>query len=262
MTAKTLAQDQKGFTLLELMSVMAASALFVGLILYFGISYWRYSSLLEADLDTFVSRLNAQDVIRELVGTSTGLITQNSLVDVHANNPDPISGNNYWLPLHAVPGNISSGANGTTTPLLYFRRVSVSSSNLVIMNGTQPYEDEYVLYFNGATKQLLLRNLANPNATSNKLRTSCPSAIATSSCPADKIILENVSSVDTTYYSRSGNSINYQSITDPINGSYIGPDFPLVEAVQYTFHITKKSLFINTNGTFNDTVVRIALRNT
>lgn len=253
---------QSGFTLIEVVIVMTVSAFFVGLVMYFGIAYWRYSALLENDVDTFVSRLNVQDIIREAVGTSAGLITQNSIADSHANNPDPIAGSNYWLTMHAVPGNVSIGSSGTTTPLLYFRRYSINTSGNIIMNGTQPFEDEYVMYLNGSTKQLLLRSLANTNATNNRLKTSCPAAVATTSCPADRILIEQLSSVDVTYYSRSGNTINYQSITDPNTGQFIGPDFAAVEALQYTFHITKKTLFQQSTSTINDTVVRIALRNT
>jgi prepilin-type N-terminal cleavage/methylation domain-containing protein len=261
-SSQRVVRRQEGFTLPELISVMAVSGLFVGLILYFGISYWRYSALLENDLDTFVSRLNAQDVVRELVGTTTGLISQNSIPDANANNPDPLTGATYWIPIHAVPGNTAIGASGTTTPLLYFRRISVDSSNAVALNGTQPYEDEYVLYLNGTTKQMLLRTLANPNVPNDKVRTSCPPANASTSCPADRVIIDNLGSVDAIYYSRSGNTINYQSSTDSGTGQYNGPDFPLVEALQYNFHITKKSLFVQSNGTINDTIVRIALRNT
>jgi prepilin-type N-terminal cleavage/methylation domain-containing protein len=257
-----ITDNERGFTLVELVSVMAVSALFAGLIMYFGFSYWRYSSLLEADLDTFVSRLNAQDVVRELIGTTSGLIIQNSIPDSHALNTDPVAGNNYWVSLHAVPGNTTIGNSGTTKPLLYFRRLSISKSGAVIMNGTQPYEDEYVLYLDGTSKQMYLRTLANPGASNNRVLTSCPPSLASSSCPADRVILSNISSVDSIYYSRSGNSINYQGSTDPTSGNYNGPDFPTVEAMQYTFHITKKSLFITSNGTFNNTVVRIALRNT
>lgn len=253
--------DERGFTLIELVSTIAASALFVALILYFGISYWRYTALLESDLDTFVSRLNAQDFIRESVGTTTGLINQNSIPDPNANNPDPIEGSNYWIKEHSIPGNIPIGATGTTTPLLYYKRISTDSANSVIMNGTLPFEDEYILYLNGTNKQLLLRTLANPNAVNNRLKTSCPPSIASSTCPADKTLLENISSIDVTYYSRSGNTIDWQSVYDPETSSYIGPDFPLVEALQYTFHIQKKTLFQKGTSTINDTVVRIALRN-
>ncbi len=254
--------NSQGFTLPELISVMAVAALFAGLIMYFGISYWRYASLLEADQDTFVSRLNAQDVVRELIGTTSGLILQNSIPDSHTLNQDPSAGSNYWLKMHAIPGNTPIGASNTTTPLLYFKRLSINTSNAVIMNNTQPYEDEFVLYLNGTDKQLYLRSLANPNASNNRLKTSCPPSLASGSCPADRVILSNISSIDSIYYSRSGNGINYQSTTDPNTGQYNGPDFPLVEALQYTFHLTKKSLFVTSNGTFNDTIVRIALRNT
>ncbi|HSX43779.1 MAG TPA: hypothetical protein VLF87_03765 [Patescibacteria group bacterium] len=254
-------KDESGFTLVELISVIAASALFVALILDFGINYWRYSSLLESDLDTFVSRLDTQDVVRDSIGTTTGLINQNSIPDTHANNPDPTAGANYWVTEHAVPGNFSAASN-TTTPLVYYRRVSVTSSNSLAMNGTQPYEDEFVMYIDGSKKQLLLRTLANPNVTNNKVRTSCPPASATSTCPADKVLMDSLASIDVTYYSRSGNTLNWQSVYNTSTNTYIGPDFPLVEAVQYTFHIQKKTLFQKSTSTINDTVVRIALRNT
>lgn len=253
--------NQAGFTIVEMISVIAVSGLFVGLILYFGISYWRYSALLESDLDTFVSRLNAQDVVRELIGSSSGLINQNSIVDVNANNPDPVAGSNFWQELHAVPGNLSAAPN-TTTPVLYFRKNSVRTNNTVAMNGTQPYEDEYVLYIDGSSRELRMRILANPNVTSNKVKTSCPPAVSTPSCPADRVVLENLDSLGVTYYSRSGNTVDFQSIYDPDIGEYAGPDFPVVEAVQYTFRITKKTLFQKTISTQNDTVVRIALRST
>lgn len=254
-------KQQSGFTLIEVVIVMTVSSFFVGLIFYFGISFWRYAALLEADLDTFVSRLNAQDYVREIIGTADGLIIQNSLPDSNANNPDPIAGANYWIPIHAVPGNKPAGTSGTT-PLLYFRRMALTVDNTVAMNGTQPYDDEFVLYMDGAKKQLLVRTIANPNVLNSKARTSCPPSIASTSCPADKVILEKLDSVDTVYYSRSGNTINYESATDPITGAYIGPDFPLVEALQYTFHIKGKPLFQTGNATINDTIVRIALRNT
>lgn len=258
---RRLRSDQHGLSLVEVLIVMIMSAFFMTLIMYFGFSYWRYASLLENDLDTFVTRLNAQDYVREIVGTSGGLIIQNSIPDVNANNPDPIAGTNYWVPLHAVPGNTAAGTSGTT-PLLYFRRITSTADNTIAMNGTLPYEDEYIMYLDGSKKQLLVRQLANPNIANNKIKTSCPPAIANASCPADKVILSQLDSVDSVYYSRSGNTINYQSATDPLTGIFIGPDFPLVEALQFTFHVKGKPLFQTGNATVNDTIVRIALRNT
>ncbi len=254
--------NESGFTLPELLTVIVTTAFFSGLVLYFGISYWRYGYLLEADLDTFVSRLNAQDFLRETFATSSGLITQNSIPDPSTHNPDPaVVGNQYWLPIHAIPGNTTIGAANTTTPLLYYKRFSVDSSGAYIMNGLQPFEDEYVLYLNGSTKQLLQRSLANPGAAGNRLKTSCPAASASSSCPADKVIISDVDSVDLQYFSKSGNLIDWTSIYDTTNGTYIGPDFPVVEVLELNLHIAKKPLLQKTNATVNETVIRIALRN-
>jgi prepilin-type N-terminal cleavage/methylation domain-containing protein len=252
---------QAGYTIPELLVALVLSGLFVGLILNFTISYWRYGYLLDADLDTLITRLNAGDLLRDSISTSSGLIVQNSISDVNAANVDP--GNpGYWISIHAIPGNKPIGANGTTTPLVYYRRLSTNSSGAIIMNGVQPYEDEYVLYLDGTTKKMMLRSLANPAASGNKLKTSCPPASATASCPADKVVSSDLASVDTRYFSRTGNLIDYTSITDPVSGQYIGPDFTVVEVMELTLNLTKKPIFQQTNATQNSTIIRIALRNT
>lgn len=255
-------KDERGFTLPELISVMVVSAFFVGLILFFTFSYWRYGYLLQADLDTLGSRLDAGDYLRESIGLSSGLIIQNSIPDSHTNNPDTsIATNQYWIPIHAIPGNTPIGASGTTTPLIYFKRFSLDNTGHFIMNGTQPYEDEYVLYLNGSTKQLMVRSLANPSANGNRLLSSCPPANASATCPADKVIASNIASIDTRYFSRTGNLIDWTSIFDTNTNSYAGPDFPVVEVVEFTLHLTEKPIFQQTNATVNTTVIRIALRN-
>lgn len=254
---------QNGFTLPELVVVLFLTSMFTGLILFFMVSYWRYGYLLEADLDTLVTRLNAGDLLRENISPASGLILQNSIADTNTNSPDTsITPAYYWIPIHAVPGNIPIPATGSTTPLLYFTRFSVNTSNAVIMNGTQPYEDEFVLYLDGTSKKLYLRSLANPTASNNKLLTSCPPALASASCPVDKMVASDLESVDMRYFSRTGNLIDYTSITDPLTGNYIGPDFTVVEVVEFTLNIAKKPVLQKANATFNSTIIRIALRST
>ena len=217
--------------------------------------------MLEADLDTLSSRLNAGDYLRENLNPSSGLIIQNSIVDVNANKPDasivPIS---YWEPIHAIPGTTNIGTAGTYTPVVYFRRPSVNTAGAVVMNGTQPFEDEYVIYMDGTTKKLMSRTLANPSATDNRLKTSCPESIATPSCPADRTISADVSSVQMRYFSKTGNLIDYTSSYDSVTNSYTGPDFPVVEVVEFTINLSKKPIFQKTNTTVNSTVIRVALR--
>jgi len=253
---------ESGYTITELLIVIIMTTIFTLIIMLFSFDLWRASSIQETNLDTLLARFNASDTLREEVGTSSGLIIQNSIADSHTLVPDPANGSgNYWLPIHAVPGNTPVGSSGSYTPLTYFRRFSVNSSGQFIMNGTQPYEDEYVLYLDGSAKALMQRNLANDSATGNRLVNSCPPTLATASCPADKVIASNLTSVDMRYFSRTGNLINHNSITDPNTGEYIGPDFTAVEVVEFTLHLSKQPYVSSTNATNNSVVIRVALRN-
>lgn len=254
--------DQSGFTITELIVVMTVTGFFVTLLMTFTFSYWRYTFMLQADQDTLSSRLNAGDIIREQLGTSSGMITQNSILDDHAHNPDinDLLGQ-HWEVIHAIPGNQTAPSAGTK-PLVYFKRIAINSTGAVIMNGVQPYEDEYVMYIDGAKRQLMLRSLANTNAPDNRLRTSCPPIVATTACPADKVIAENLASIDTRYFSRTGNLIDWTSIYDPLTSTYIGPDFTAVDVIEIKLNLSLKPVFQKSTAIINSTTIRVALRNT
>lgn len=254
---------EAGFTLPEMITVLVVTGVFSSLILFFAFSYWRYGALLEADMDTFVTRLNAGDVLRELVSSSTGMTIQNGLPDPNPLVSDPANATgNYWVPIHAIPGSRPIGGPGTYTPLSYFKRMSFNNANQPIMNGQYPYEDEYILYLDGTTKQLKLRSLANTAAPGNKLLTSCPAAIASSTCPPDRVIAADIESVDLRFFSRTGNLIDYTAAYDPDTDEYIGPDYPAVEVMEYKITLTKKPFLQTTDATRTSTIIRIALRNT
>jgi type II secretory pathway pseudopilin PulG len=252
---------EAGFTLVELLVVMILTIMFSGLILTFFLDLWGSTASLENDSETLVTRQDAGDVLREAFNVTSSLINQNGIADAHANNPDPgdVSGT-HWLILHAIPGNTAMPASGTT-PLLYYTAPSVDSSKNFIMNGVQPYQDEFVLYLDGSTKQLLLRTLASPGASGNRKVTSCPPAQASASCPADRLLATDVSSVDKRYFSRSGNLLDWTSITDPVTGASIGPDFPSVEVLELTLNLHRKSVLHAGNDTTNKTIIRVAFRN-
>ena len=252
--------DDSGYTLPELIVSMIMTAFFVALIMVFTFGYWRFGYMHEADLDTLTTRLNAGDTLREYIGQSSGLINQNSIPDSNTDNPDvDYPSNNYWVTIHAIPGNKLVGTT-TTTPLLYFKRFTQNTSGDFIMNGSQPFEDEYILYTDGLTRQLRLRTLAN-NVANNKARTSCPPASVTASCPADRVVAGDLKSIDIRYFSRAGNLIDYTSIFDTNTNQFIGPDFTTVEVVEFTLNLTKKPLLQKTESTQNSTIIRIALRN-
>jgi prepilin-type N-terminal cleavage/methylation domain-containing protein len=252
---------QSGYTLPELLIVISVSGVLLGIILIFAIGYTRFASSMQVVSDSFVSRLNISDYFREKLGASSGLVSQNSIDDVNTENPDTsISPAYYWKKLHAVPGTIANGSDGQITPVFYFKRYSQNTSGAIVYNGTNPYEDEYVIYLDNADKTLNVRTLANPNATDNKLKTSCPKALATNTCPADAKLIDQVVSVETRYFSKSGNLIDWTSIYDSVLGTYVGPDFPSVEVVEFKVNSTTDSKY-QSSILNNATIIRVALRN-
>jgi prepilin-type N-terminal cleavage/methylation domain-containing protein len=254
--------NDAGFTIVELIIVTIVSGILFASVSGFALNYWGKTISLSNNSQTLVSRLNAGDYLRNSVDSASGLIIQNDLADPHVGKADPsdVTGT-HWVVIHAIPGTISMGASGSATPVIYYDRPSVDTSKNIIMNGTIPYEDDIILYLDGTTKQLLARTVVNAATTTNRSRTTCPKVIATTGCPADIVVADNVSSLSMRYFSRSGNTIDYTSITDPITGSYIGPDFQSVEIVEFTINLTKKAQFHNATDTSNQTVVRVALRN-
>jgi Tfp pilus assembly protein FimT len=261
-------QRQDGFTIPELIIMMIVTGILTLLVLSFTLSYWGAAAHLQNDSTTLVSRLNAGDALRDTLNVSSGLISQNSITDDNAGSVDATAGPGYWTLLHAVPGTVTMPSSGTITPVFYFQAPSTDTSKNFIMNGSQWYSDEFVLYLDGSSKTLKLRTLVNPSATRDRLKTTCPPSQASDSCPADRILAENVSSVDTRYFSRSGNTIDYTSqqeldaFGNPVVPTvYIGPDFPSVEVVELTIHLFQKSTVAGAADTSNETIVRVAVRN-
>jgi hypothetical protein len=253
---------ERGFTLLELEAVMVVTLLFSGLLIYFSFQIWRGTATLSNNLETFSGRLTASDRLREAINASSGLITQNSISDDHVGAPDTsVASGKYWLPVHAIPGVKNIGAAGTITPVMYFKAPSVDTSKNFILNGTQPYEDEYLLYMDGSAKELRMRELANPSASGSRITTTCPASAVSSTCPIDRLIAENISSVTLRFFSRSGNLIDYTSITDPSTGQYVGPDMPSVEVAELVLYVFKKSTVHGGTDSTSQTIIRIALRN-
>jgi len=69
-----------------------------------------------------------------------------------------------------------------------------TSRNYIIDTDTgSPYNNELVYFKSGTT--LYKRTLANPNAVGNSLVTSCPAALASSSCPEDRRLIDDLDSM-------------------------------------------------------------------
>ncbi|MEK7603158.1 MAG: type II secretion system protein [Patescibacteria group bacterium] len=74
-----------------------------------------------------------------------------------------------------------------------------ASGNYIIDSLTgSPYNNEFVYFKSGTI--LYKRTLANTGAVGNSEKTSCPSASASTTCPADTKLIENVSNMIFTLY--------------------------------------------------------------
>jgi hypothetical protein len=95
----------------------------------------------------------------------------------------------------------SGGWNTSNTVFVIIIAVPAldSSKSYIIDPDTgSPYMNELVYYKNGTT--LMERKLANPAATGNIMRTSCPANLVSSSCPADLFLADYVNSMVFTLY--------------------------------------------------------------
>ncbi|MBI4033633.1 hypothetical protein HY379_01405 [Candidatus Saccharibacteria bacterium] len=117
-----------------------------------------------------------------------------------------------------------------------------SSRNYIIDSATgNPYNNELVYFKNGTA--LNRRTLAHPDAVSNTLKTSCPEALATASCPADSKLVENLDSMLFTLYDQDD-----AITTDPL----------LARSVKIDLGLNKKSFG---NPLTLDNSIRVTLRN-
>ena len=105
------------------------------------------------------------------------------------------------------PNAPGGGWNTTNTNFVIIIAVPAlnSSNNYIIDTDTgNPYMNELVYYKSGST--LMQRKLANPLATGNKLRTTCPAA--TTGCSADPVLAQYVESMIFTLYDQNAVQTN------------------------------------------------------
>ncbi len=263
-----------GFTLVEMLIVVIMTSIISIIIFTLGYQYLKQAAALNAQTNFYGDRLNVADYLRSNIGLSTGLINQNSLPDNNRLVADPAdTTGTLWRPIHSIPSVFGNGTD--ITPIAYYSQNAMSTSNAMIMNGTIPYQNEFVIYHDGPSSELRVRSLGNTSATNNKTITTC--AVAVSGCPKDKVLLTGVKTIEMRYFSRSGDDIDFRSSCDPdiyCSGGtpatclqttpYTGCnglDFSQVEVVQFEIKVSKPIESDVNYNMFNTTVIRIALRN-
>lgn len=172
--------DQRGFTITELLiAAVVGGALAVVL---FSVTLYMYGGVVSNDARAKLL-IESQSILRNIVDelrVGSAVKASNSIID--ANEP----------------------AGGWTTSnddliLIISTSAQDSSGNFIIDPLTgDPYQNEIIYYADN--QNLLRRTLAHPDATGNTLRTNCPAAMASASCPADRVLTANFKDMNFTFY--------------------------------------------------------------
>lgn len=174
------ANKQQGYTLVELLVVISLISILSLALFGASLNYFTLITRNNASIDMTAS---SQDLLRATVDNlryGDGVRQTNTIIDPNAPAGGWNTSNSDFVIVIATPA-------------------LDSSQNYIIDSDTgSPYMNELVYYKSG--NSLMERTLANPNAAGDTLVTSCPPALATSSCPADKNLADYFSSMSFTMY--------------------------------------------------------------
>lgn len=191
------ASNQQGYTISELMiSVSVSSILFIA----FLTAITNYFILITRNNASIEMTTSSQNLLRSTIDNlrvSNGIRQTNSITDANA----PVGGWN----------------TSNTNFVIVISTPAVNSANNYIIDPAtgSPYMNELVYYKSG--NSLYKRSLANPSAAGNRLRTSCPAAIASPSCPADVNLADYFQSMSFSLYDQDG-----AATVDPAQARSIG----------------------------------------
>lgn len=179
--------DQTGVTIVELLIALILTAAV-------------FTVIIDFSIDKLADSAKQNIKYQLLTNAETGLNRVANDIRLATSADD----NNRWEDTYApgAPSDLLSWQSNTSTLILAI--AAVDSSNNVIFDDAHDYvsaKNNVIYYVSNGT--LYRRTLAAPN-TGNTAVTTCPPARATTSCPADRDILDNVTSFSLQYYGSDG----------------------------------------------------------
>jgi len=197
-----LLRESGGFTLVELnLSITIMAILLVSILAIFTnyfVTTTRTNTLISMTTDS-------QNLLRTAVEElryGAGVRQTNSITDANAPSGGWNTSNANFVIIIAVPA------------------VDAERNYIIDSSTGSPYMNELVYYKSGSI--LYKRILAHPDATSNNTTTSCPPANASSSCPADRRMAENVDDMVFTLYDQDD-----AVTTDPLQARSVQIDLDM-----------------------------------
>jgi prepilin-type N-terminal cleavage/methylation domain-containing protein len=178
-------KDSRGFTLPELMVSISLIAIIsvslLAIITNYFVTITRNNTMIDMTVDS-------QNLLRSAVEElryGAGVRDSNTITDPNSPGGWNTSNANFVI-IIAVPA------------------VDGNRDYIIDTSTGSPYINELVYFKQGTV--LYKRTLANPSATGNSLMTSCPQALASASCPADKKLHANVNDMVFTLYDQDNNT--------------------------------------------------------
>lgn len=116
--------------------------------------------------------------------------------------------NNRWPDNNApnAPSNLYSWSSSTNVLILSSPTID-NAKNIVYSDPAQyisEKDDKIYFLVNGELRKRIIA----ANVSGNRAKTTCPEALATTSCPKDKVLLKNVSSISIRYINNAGDDVS------------------------------------------------------
>ena len=196
-------RNKNGFTIVEVLVSVIVTSLLIMVIMNFMANGLVNYAVIQARRDLLIQAQQGLDQVADETRLSANADLNNRWPDNNA---------------PSAPTNLYSWTSNAST-LILATAVQDTSKNIVFSDPSQYItEKNNNVYFvqNGT---LYKRSLASTVAN-NATKTSCPASKATSSCPADKKLIENITSFTVLYYDGDNNQVtptNARSIELQIN---------------------------------------------
>lgn len=180
----------RGVTLVELMISIVITGILVSVVIMFTVSN--------------LSGFSATSIKENLLAQAqTGLNTMNDsiLLAGAADVNNRIADSNG----PGAPTNLFGWTGGSQT-LILATAAEDTSGNILFSDASKyiSYKNNVIYYLSGTT--IYKRTLA-ASVSGNKAKTTCPASAASASCPADPVILQNVSAFSVTYLDKTNASV-------------------------------------------------------
>lgn len=173
-------RGEHGFTITEL----AISTIIAGFLtaVLFIVTFYYYANVVQSEVTTDMA-LESQSILTQMsddIRLADAIANTNAISDPNA----PVGG---WITND--PSNI-----------IIIESPAVTSAREIIYdtNTGFPYRNEYIYFGSGSS--MYKRVLANTAAVGNIAVTTCPTALASPSCPPDRLFSSNLENLSFTFY--------------------------------------------------------------